>query len=380
MQAPACAWLLLFQFHQANAGDRLYLAERFDGGRRVPVILRVDLDDSQRLALGHALRSGRPAQREVRNIQGVLAQNGSDAPNYAGHVVVANRHQRALQRRLDVDAVVGEQAGRGTAQTRSKPGCIAARGMQRDLQCASRAARGELLLVLLNANAAFLRDGCRVNPIDHFRVRKYATDRCVANQLGLALGEPARVGDLNGFQIPRYRMRQEQPQTFRHVDVRRDLLVLFVRERRQVDRVLHHAELQVVAHLHRQLNADRLLHLIRRTPYVRRQQHVVQAEVRRILQRLMAKDIQRRTGDVARADGISKSFVDDQFTPRAVDDANARFHDLDRCGIDHALGLRGQADVQRKIVGSLEDVVDGHQRDLILPRDDWRDERVVAEY
>src|ERR1035441_5751150 len=89
VQAPACAWLLLFQFHQANAGDRFYLAERFNGGSHLPVILRVNLDDSQRLALGHALRAGRPAQREVRNIQGVFAQNGSDAPNYAGHVVVA---------------------------------------------------------------------------------------------------------------------------------------------------------------------------------------------------------------------------------------------------------------------------------------------------
>ncbi len=47
--------------------------------------------------------------------------------------------------------------------------------------------------------------------------------------------------------------------------------------------------------------------------------------------------------------------------------------------VDQAFGLRRQADVQREVVGVLEDLVERGEGDAILARDDRRDERVVGD-
>ncbi len=61
-------------------------------------------------------------------------------------------------------------------------------------------------------------------------------------------------------------------------DVRRNFAILLVRERRQVDRILHHAQLQILAHLQRDLYADRLLRFGGRSGNVRSQNDVSKPE------------------------------------------------------------------------------------------------------
>ena len=65
-----------------------------------------------------------------------------------------------------------------------------------------------------------------------------------------------------------------------------------------------------------------------------RQDYVIQAEVGRFLERLVAEYIERRAGDMARADGLGQRVIDDEFAARAVDDAYAGLHPLDGLGVD----------------------------------------------
>ena len=108
-------------------------------------------------------------------------------------------------------------------------------------------------------------------------------------------------------------------------------------------------------------------------------QDVVELEVGRVLQRLLAEDVERGAGDVAGLDGFGEGFVDDELAARAVHDADARLHDGERVLVDEAFGLRREADVQREEVGVGEDFVDGDEGDAVLARDDGSDEGVVAE-
>jgi hypothetical protein len=50
------------------------------------------------------------AQREVGDVDALLAEDGADAADDAGHVEVAADQQVAFERGLDVDAVELEQA------------------------------------------------------------------------------------------------------------------------------------------------------------------------------------------------------------------------------------------------------------------------------
>ncbi len=56
------------------------------------------------------------AQGEVGDVDLVLAEDGADAADDAGDVVVADGDEGAGERGFDVDAVVGEQAGRGAVE------------------------------------------------------------------------------------------------------------------------------------------------------------------------------------------------------------------------------------------------------------------------
>ena len=100
----------------------------------------------------------------------------------------------------------------------------------------------------------------------------------------------------------------------------------------------------------RQLDADRLLRLVGRARDVRTQQHVVQVVVRRVLQRLLVEDVERRARDLPGLQALDQRLVHDQLAARAVDDADALLHAGDRLRVDQALGLRRQPDVQREVV------------------------------
>src|SRR5258705_11340779 len=95
------------EFDETNAGDGFYLAQRFDGrgcggGRGY-----VDLDDGDSLALGDALSaggcSGCAAEGEVGDVDRVFAEDGADAANDAGDIVVADDDEGAVEGGLDID-------------------------------------------------------------------------------------------------------------------------------------------------------------------------------------------------------------------------------------------------------------------------------------
>ena len=194
----------------------------------------------------------------------------------------------------------------------------------------------------------------------------------------LPCGDAAGVGDLDVLDC-RGRVREEVAEALGHLDVGRELDVLLVGEAGEVDGVLDDAELQIVAHLHRELDADGLLRFVGRSGDVRSEDDVVELEERGVLGRLVTEDVERGSGDVAGLERVDEGRFVDEFAACAVDDANALLHDGERGGVDEAVGLGGEADVQREVVGLLEDLVDGDEGDVVLAGDDGRDEGIVAD-
>ena len=85
---------------------------------------------------------------------------------------------------------------------------------------------------------------------------------------------------------------------------------------------------------------------------MRGQDHVVQAEIRRILQRLLAEDIEGGPGHLAGAQGLDQGCIVDQLAAGAVDDAHVLPHRGQRRGVDNPRGLRGKPHVQGQIIGA----------------------------
>ncbi len=108
----------------------------------------------------------RAAQGEVGDVDGVLAEDGADAADDAGDVVVADGDEGAVERGFDVDAVVGEQARRGAVEDGGGGAGVAVGGVEDELEDGACAAGGELLLVFLDADAALGGDGGGVDAVD----------------------------------------------------------------------------------------------------------------------------------------------------------------------------------------------------------------------
>lgn len=260
-------WLGFGEFDDANAGDGFHLAQGFDDGGCGGGVGDVDLDYGERLSLRDSLRADRTAQGEVGDVDRVLAEDRADLADDAGDVVVADGDEGAVERGLDVDAVVGEQAGRVAVEHGGGGAGVAGGGVEDDLEDRACTAGGELLLVFLDADAALLGDGRGVDAVGGaalllavaLSVGEDAGDGGVADEVGFAGGEAAGVGDLDVLQVSRRRVGEEVTQALGHLDVGGDLDVLLVREGGQVDRVLDDAELEVVADLHGELDADGLL-------------------------------------------------------------------------------------------------------------------------
>ena len=143
------------------------------------------------------------------------------------------------------------------------------------------AAGGELLLVFLDADAALCAMAAalmRLAMLSPSVPEKMPAMAALRTRSVLPCGDASAVGDLDVLQIARRGVREEVAEALGHLDVGRDLDVLLVRERGQVDGVLHDAELQVVAHLHGELDADGLLRLVGRSGDVRREDDVVELE------------------------------------------------------------------------------------------------------
>jgi len=108
--------LELAEFDEADVGDGFDLAQGFDGCVRNGCVGDVDLHNGEGLALGNALGARGSAQSEVGDVDAVIAEDGADAADDAGDVMVADGDESAVEGRFDVDAVIGKQARRGAVQ------------------------------------------------------------------------------------------------------------------------------------------------------------------------------------------------------------------------------------------------------------------------
>jgi hypothetical protein len=118
-----------------------------------------------------------------------------------------------------------------------------------------------LLLLLVHADAALLGHRRRVDAVHILRALQQPGDGRVAHQFGLGLGQRAAVDQIDGLDAALARLRQERAQPPGQIDVRRQHNILLVAQRGQIHRILHHAELEILAHLPRNLDAHRLLRL-----------------------------------------------------------------------------------------------------------------------
>ena len=115
-----------------------------------------------------------------------------------------------------------------------------------------------------------------------------------------------------------------------------------------VNGVLDYAELEVVADLVGELDADGLLGFVGGAGDVGREEDVVEGLEGRVLEGLLVEDVECGTGYVAGLDGFGEGLFDDEFgAAGAVDDADALLHDGEGGGVDEAFGLGGEADVGR---------------------------------
>ena len=85
------------------------------------------------------------------------------------------------------------------------------------------------------------------------------------------------------------------------------------------------------------LNAHGFLRLGGRAGDVRREDHVVELGVGRVLGRLDGEDVESRAGHLAGLERVDQSRVVHQLAARAVDDAHALLHGGEGFGVDDAV-------------------------------------------
>ena len=103
------------------------------------------------------------------------------------------------------------------------------------------------------------------------------------------------------------------------------------------------------------------------------------AVIWRILERLVAEHVQRRSAQLSRLQRRHHRSVVEQLAAGAVHQPRALLHLREVGGVDHALGLRRESDVQADVVGLGEQLVQRHQRDLQLLREAEGDVGIVRD-
>ena len=148
---------MLFQ-KPPPAVERRGFEQGLDGAKRFEHCVgnrRVHLHDGQSF---HGLGAGAlAAQREVGDVDALLAEDGADFADDAGDVEIAADEQVAFQRGLDVDGIELEQA-RLLAVNHCCAGAAGARGrVQFNGEHAGGSAAMGVGLFLVNADSALLR-------------------------------------------------------------------------------------------------------------------------------------------------------------------------------------------------------------------------------
>src|SRR5579872_52347 len=227
LPSKAGAGSIARQDHLANARDGRHRAQFLQGslgGRSV------DLQDGECCGRAFVIRT---AEREVGDVDLVLAKDGADPADDAGHVLVANREQRALQRRLDVDAVEVQQPRRVSMQNRSAGDDAGVAGVKRKLEHGSCAAQRRFFLLFVQTDAAILRDGSGVDAVHLLEMTENAGDGAVADQLCLQIGEAAVVADGDAVDAAFGELADECAEALGELHVGSEFLVFLVGKRGQ---------------------------------------------------------------------------------------------------------------------------------------------------
>jgi len=74
------------------------------------------------------------AEGKVGDVEAVFAEDGADAADDSGDVVVADGDEGAIEGGLDVDAVVAQEAWRCAVEDGGLSACVAVGGVQDELQ------------------------------------------------------------------------------------------------------------------------------------------------------------------------------------------------------------------------------------------------------
>jgi len=309
----------------------------------------------------------------------VFAEDGADAADDAGDVLVADGEERALEGRFDVDAVEVEEAGGLAVEDGAAGGDAGFAGVEAELEDAAGSAAGLFFLFFMKADAALLGDGSGVDAVDLLEVAEDAGDGAVADQLGFGFGETAVVGELDGVDAAAGDLGEEGAEALGKGHPGGELLVFLMAERGQVDGVLGDAGFEVVADLEGDLDADGLLGFGGGSGDVGGEDDVVEGGEGGVSGGLLVEDVEGGAGDVTGLEGGGQVGFDDELAAGAVDDADAFLHGGEGGGVEDAGGLRGEADVEGEEVGHREELFDGDEADGVFAGDGGGDEGVVAE-
>ena len=223
---------------------------------------------------------------------------------------------------------------------------------------ADRLARG-----LFDHHAALVRHHRRRHHVDVAQHRpQQAGQHRRGQRLDIHVRHRALVGDLHFLDRIFGELAGERAELLGERDERLELGRLLGADRGEIDRIGDRAAQQIIRHLLGDLQRDVLLRFRGGGAEMRRAHHVGQAEQRIVRRRLLDKNVKRRAGDLAGFERFDQGGFVHQPAARAIDDAHALFHLLDRRGVDDVPGLFGQRRMQGDEIGALEQLV---QLDLL---------------
>ena len=199
--------------------------------------------------------------------------------------------------------------------------------------------------------------------------------------LRIAPGDLAAVGELAGLQAARDQTGGELAKAERHVEVPAQLLKHLRIKRGDVHCVLDLAGREEVGQQVNRFDGDLRLSLFSARSEMRRAEDARHAEQRAVRAGLFGEDVEGDAADLARLQPFNqRRFVVDAAAGR-VDQPHARLHAFKLRDVDQISGLFGERRVDREVIDVRQHVVN-----LLVPLDAeflrllLRHERVVAEH
>src|SRR3954471_1141300 len=307
---------------------------------------RVDRKRHQRLAATPAARD-----RHAGDVDPGLSEQRSYPADHARHVVVAAEHEERRELELDLEAEDVDEPRSVVAADR-RPGHPDAGGAVPQLHADEvRVVAGRPRSLLAHVDPALCRDERRVDVVHGLlgAALEGAVEHRDREQARVVVREGAvdREHDLLGRAVGKLHGDAPEPRRERHVGP--EHLEVVGADDRDVDRVRYQPALERGCHLLGDDHARPVLRLPGGGGQVRGDDDVVELEQRAGV-RLVHEDVERRAGDLARAERREERVLVEQWAAGGVDDPDAGTHRLESAGAHRAARLRRQRQVQREEV------------------------------